>query len=236
MTKSLFLDDMYIKKFEAEVVSVKDGKFIVLDQTAFYPKSGGVACDTGFFSRKSEKFKVIYTGKFNDDISHEVDIEGLQIGDKIIGNIDWDRRYKLMRYHTAAHILSGAFHKNLGGIKITGNNITLEHGRIDFNIENFDRTLIEEQVKFSNEVVKADHKVETYYLSRREVESDPSLTKLAMGIPKNIKEIRMLDIIGFDRQPDGGNHVKSTIEVGPIKIKKMVNKGNKNRRIYFTID
>lgn len=236
MTKSLYLNDMYLKEFEAKVSSVKDGKFIILNQTAFYPKSGGVDCDTGYFMRNSERFNVVYTGKFNEDISHEVDIEGLQIGDKITGKIDWDRRYKLSRYHTAAHILSGAFYKNLGGIKITGNNITLEHGRIDFNMENFDRTLIEEQVKFSNEIVNADHKVETYYMSRSEVESNPALTKLAMGIPKNFKEVRIIDITGFDRQPDGGNHVKSTKEVGPIKIKKLVNKGNKNRRIYFTID
>jgi len=147
MSKALYLDDMFLKEFEAEVVSVKDGKFIVLDQTLFYPKSGGIANDEGILVRGSDTFNVVYVGKFSGQISHEVDKEGLQVGEKVTGTLDWNRRYKLMRFHTAAHVLSGAFFKNLGA-KITGNEIsTLDQGRIDFNLENFDRKLIEEQVK-----------------------------------------------------------------------------------------
>ena len=147
MIESLYLDDMRLKEFEAEVFSVTDGKFIVLTQTAFYPKSGGIANDEGYLVKESETYKVVYAGKFGGKISHEVDKEGLKVGDKITGTIDWERRYKLMRYHTAAHVLSGVFYKNLGA-KITGNDIsTLDQGRIDFNLENFDRSLIEEQVK-----------------------------------------------------------------------------------------
>lgn len=236
MAKALYLEDMLQKEFEAEVVSVKDGKYVVLDQTAFYPKSGGIANDEGTLSRGSDVFKVVYVGKFGGDISHEVDHEGLLVGDKVKGSLDWERRYKLMRYHTAAHVLSGAFYKNLGA-KITGNDVaTTDQGRIDFNLEHFDRTLIEEQVEKSNEIIQKDFPVEVYNLNRSEVEDDPDLVKLAMGIPKGIQSIRIVDIKGFDRQPDGGCHVQSLREIGKISIKKLVNKGKNNRRLYFTID
>ncbi|MHA1729742.1 MAG: alanine--tRNA ligase-related protein [Promethearchaeota archaeon] len=234
---ALYLEDMYMKEFEAKVISVKDKKYIVLDKTAFYPKSGGVDCDLGVLKRGTDLFNVIYVGKFGGKISHEVDKDGdgLQVGDKIFGKLDWDRRYRLMKYHTAAHILSGAFYKNLGA-KITGNNLTVEKGRIDFNIENFNRILIEEQVENSNRIIKEDFKVEIYSLDRDEVDRDPGLTKLAMGLSKSINVVRIVDIKGFDRQPDGGCHVRSTTEIGKIKIQKLVNKGKNNRRLYFKID
>ncbi|UCE15063.1 MAG: alanyl-tRNA editing protein [Candidatus Heimdallarchaeota archaeon] len=236
MSKALYLEDMLQKEFEAEVVSVKDGKYVVLDQTAFYPKSGGIANDEGTLTRGSDVFKVVYVGKFGGDISHEVDHEGLQVGDKIKGSLDWDRRYKLMRYHTAAHVLSGAFYKSLGA-KITGNDIaTTDQGRIDFNLEHFDRALIEDTVDKSNEIVQKDLPVEVYNLDRTTVEQDPDLVKLAMGIPKGIQRLRIVDIKGFDRQPDGGCHVQSLSEIGKISIKKLVNKGKNNRRLYFTIE
>jgi misacylated tRNA(Ala) deacylase len=236
MAKALYLDDMWIKEFDAEVVSIKDGKYVVLNQTAFYPKSGGIANDLGTLNRGSEVFNVVYVGKFGGEISHEVDKEGLDVGDKIIGKLDWERRYNLMRYHTAAHVLSGAFYKHLGA-KITGNDIaSTDQGRIDFNLEHFDRTLIEDEVDKSNEIIQQDYPVEIYYLERTEVEKDPDLVKLAMGIPKGIKKLRIVDIKGFDRQPDGGCHIRSTKEIGKVSIKKLVNKGKNNRRLYFTLD
>ncbi len=236
MAKALYLDDMLLKEFEAEVASVTDGKYVVLNQTAFYPKSGGIANDEGTLTRGSEVFNVVYVGKFGGKISHEVNKEGLQTGDKVTGTLDWERRYKLMRYHTCAHVLSGAFYKNLGA-KITGNDIaSIDQGRIDFNLEHFDRSLIEEQVEKSNEIIQEDHPVEVYYLARSEVEKDPDLVKLAMGIPKGIKNLRIVDIKNFDRQPDGGCHIQSLKEIGKITIKKLVNKGKNNRRLYFTIE
>ncbi|PWI48242.1 alanyl-tRNA editing protein AlaX [Candidatus Heimdallarchaeota archaeon B3_Heim] len=235
MVEPIYLTDMYQKEFEAEVVSVTDGKFIVLNQTAFYPKSGGVANDQGLITRDNDEFNVVYVGKFSGKISHEVDKPGLKVGDKIIGKLDWDRRYTLMRYHTAAHVLSGAFYLNLKA-KITGNEISVDQGRVDFNLENFDRVLIEQEVNNSNRIISKDHSVEVYSLDRKEVEADPDLTKLAMGLPKNIQKIRIVDIKTFDRQPDGGCHVRSLKEIGNIKIKKLVNKGKNNRRLYFTIE
>lgn len=235
MVKELYQDDMFLKEFEAEVISVKDGKFIVLDQTIFYPKSGGVANDLGVIKKGLEIFNVVYVGKFGGKISHEVDKEGLEVGDKITGELDWDRRYELMRYHTSAHLLSGAFYKNLGA-KITGNDLDTGKGRIDFNLEKFDRALIEEQIQKCNEIIQQDNPVEVYYLDREEVEKDPDLVKLAMGIPKKIQTVRIVDIKDFDRQPDGGCHVSSLKEIGKIKLEKLVNKGKNNRRLYYSIE
>ena len=109
MSKALYMDECYLKEFEATVESVKDDKYVVLNQTAFYPLSGGVAYDTGVFIKDNEEFPVVYVGKFEGKISHEVSKPGLKQGDKIIGKIDWPRRYKLMRLHSAAHLVSGIF-------------------------------------------------------------------------------------------------------------------------------
>ena len=148
MEEALYLSDMYLQEFEAEVISVTDEKFIVLSQTAFYPKSGGVSYDQGVLICGNEEFKVGFVGKFGGKISHEVEKAGLKVGDRVTGKLDWDRRYTLMRYHTAAHVLSGAFFKNLKA-KISGNEISIDQGRIDFNLEDFDRSLIEAQVEKS---------------------------------------------------------------------------------------
>ncbi len=235
MVKELYLDDMNLKEFEAEVISVTDGKYVVLDQTAFYPKSGGVANDEGSLIRGSDVFKVVYVGKFKGKISHEVSPEGLQVGDKVIGKIDWERRYNLMRYHTAAHVLSGVFFKH-SSAKITGNDISLNQGRIDFNLEDFDRSLIEDYVDKANEVIKQDLPVVIYNMSREELDQHPDLTKLAMGLPKGITNVRIVDIEGFDRQPDGGCHISTLKEIGTISMRKLVNKGKNNRRLYFGLD
>ncbi|MHA1166732.1 MAG: alanyl-tRNA editing protein [Candidatus Hodarchaeales archaeon] len=237
MAKDLYLEDMNLKEFEAEVIKVNDGKFIVLDQTAFHPRSGGIAHDEGYITRMKdgERFKVVYTGKFKGETSHEVDKEGLEPGDKVKCVLDWDRRYKLMRYHTALHVLGGIFFNDLGA-KITGNDATVEKGRIDFNMENFDRKVLEEHVEKANEIIQKDLPVEVYYMDRAEVDKDPYMMKLAMGIPKSIKNVRIVDIKNFDRMPDGGCHVSSLKEIGEIKIKKLDNKGKNNRRLYFIID
>jgi misacylated tRNA(Ala) deacylase len=236
MTELLYLDDMFLKEFEAKVVFVNDNT-VVLDRTAFYPRSGGVACDTGEIIRKSDglEFKVIFVGKSEGEISHEVDHEGLKEGDEVIGRIEWERRYRLMRHHTAAHILSGAFWVK-GNVKIGGNEIDIDGGRMDFTLEDFDRDKIESYVEKANEIVFQDLSVEIYHITREELEVDPNLTKLLMGLPEDIERVRIVDIKGFDKQPDGGCHVIHTSEIGRIKLTKMKNKGKNNRRMYFILE
>lgn len=237
MTELLYLDNMSLKEFEAKVTLAIDREHVALDQTAFYPRSGGVACDTGVLIRKSDgaEFKVMFVGKSDGEISHEVDLEGLKEEDEVIGRIDWERRYRLMRHHTAAHVLSGAFWKE-GSVKISGNEIDVDGGRMDFTLEDFDREIIEGYVEKANEIVFQDLPVEIDYISREELEIDPDLTKLMMGLPENIDRVRIVDIKGFDKQPDGGCHVARTSEIGTIRLTKMKNKGKNNRRMYFVLE
>ena len=235
MAKALYMEDSYLKEWDTRVVTA-NGNFIVLDSTAFFPKGGGVEWDTGVMTRKSDgkRFKVVYTGKFKGEISHEVDAEGLKKGDGVHCTLDWDRRYLLMRYHTAAHVVSGVFHNEFG-YKITGNQLTPEKGRIDFDMEAFDVEQLKKGIARSNELVGKDLPVEISTMSREEAEKDQTLFKLAMGFPHDLKDIRIVDIKGFDAQADGGCHVKSLKEIGIIRFEKAVNKGKNNRRLYFTL-
>ena len=235
MAKALYMEDSYLKEWDTRVVTA-NGNFIVLDSTAFFPKGGGVEWDTGVMTRKSDGkgFKVVYTGKFKGEISHEVDAEGLKKGDGVHCTLDWDRRYLLMRYHTAAHVVSGVFHNEFG-YKITGNQLTPEKGRIDFDMEAFDVEQLKKGIARSNELVGKDLPVEISTMSREEAEKDQTLFKLAMGFPHDLKDIRIVDIKGFDAQADGGCHVKSLKEIGIIRFEKAVNKGKNNRRLYFTL-
>ena len=236
MSNALYMDDSYLREWDASVVSV-EGKFVVLDSTAFYPNSGGIEHDTGVVTRKSDgkAFKVVYAGKFKGEVSHEVAEEGLAPGDEVHCSLDWERRYLLMRYHTAAHVVSGVFH-NKFGLKITGNQMTPEKGRIDFDMETMDLDLLKKGIVRANELIGKDLPVKVRYLSRQEAEKDPNLFKLAMGFPHDLATLRIVEIVGFDSQADGGCHVRSLGEIGNVSFIEAVNKGKSNRRLYFRLE
>ncbi|AJF61541.1 TPA: alanyl-tRNA editing protein [Candidatus Woesearchaeota archaeon] len=237
MAEALYMEDSYLKEFDAVVKAVSKGKYVILDRTAFFPKGGGIEYDTGVITRKSDykEFKVVFVGKFDGEISHEVDQEGLKEGDEVHCRLDWDRRYLLMRYHTAAHVLSGVFYKEYG-LMMTGNQMTLEKGRMDMNMEEMDPEMISEGFKKANELIKKDFPVEIYSKTKEEAEKDPTLFKLAIGFPHKLDKIRIVDIKGFDAQADGGCHVKSLKEIGKIRFTEAINKGKENRRVYFVLE
>jgi len=236
MNKALYMNDCYLKEWDAEVTSVSKDKFVVLDQTGFYPRGGGIEWDTGVITRENgEWFRVVYTGKFSGTISHEVDKIGLKQGGHVHCQLDWDRRYLLMRYHTATHVLSGVFFKE-HGLKVTGNQLTTEKGRLDLDMQEMDVDLIKNTIMQSNEIISQNLPVEIYYLSREEAEKDTDLFKLAMDFPHHLDTYRIVDIKGFDRQADGGCHVRNLNEIGQIQFKETVSKGRHNKRVYFTIE
>lgn len=233
--KPLYLEDNYIKEFDAIVKKVDKGKFIVLDNTAFYPNSGGQPHDMGkLISEDKTEYKVIFVGKFSGNISHELDREGLKEGDKVHGMINWGRRYKLMRHHTAAHVVSAVIHNKTGAL-ITGNQKSEEKVRIDFNLENFDREQLFADAEEANNYLGEDIPVKKYFISMEELKKDPSLIKLKDKMPPDVKEVRIVEIPGLDKQPCGGTHVDNLKEVGKVKITKVDNKGKNNRRVYFEI-
>ena len=237
--KALYMDDNYLKEFEAVVESIKDGKYVVLSQTAFYPSSGGQPNDAGAMVRESDKteFKVVFVGKFDGAISHEVqNPEGAELkkGDRVKCTIDWDRRYKFMRSHTACHVLSAIFHNESGAL-ITGNQIDLEKCRIDFSLENFDREKISEYISKANEALKRNLQIEISSMPREEALKIPSIVKLANALPPAVKELRIVKIGDIDMQADGGTHVRNTSEVGQIELVSAENKGKNNRKVYFRL-
>ncbi|MBW2973039.1 alanyl-tRNA editing protein [Candidatus Woesearchaeota archaeon] len=233
MTELIYMKDCYAKEFDATVTKV-DGKYVVLDNTIFYPAGGGQPTDTGKLIKDKEEYKVVFAKKMGPDVSHEVDKEGLKEGDKVRGVLDWGKRYLLMRMHTAAHILCEIFHKEAGAL-ITGNQLNVDKSRIDFNLENFDREKMSEYVAKANEIVQKDLPIKIYFKPREEAMKIPSITKLANVLPPAVKELRIVEIEGFDIQADGGTHVNSTKEVGEIEIVGADNKGKNNRRVYYKL-
>lgn len=235
MNNVLYMDNCYLKEFEATVESVKDDKFVVLDKTAFYPLGGGVAYDIGVLLRDNEEFPVVYVGKFDNKISHEVSKPGLKPGDKVIGIINWERRYKLMKLHTTAHLLASIFH-NKSNALITGGNIESEKARMDFSMEEFDRGTIDNHFKLANELLKKNSGIKIHYMKREEALKIPDMVKLANKMPPDVDILRIVEIEGIDKQADGGCHVNSLNEIGKIELVKIENKGKNNRRVYYMVN
>jgi len=228
--KLIYIEDSYIKSFDALVSSV-DGEKVVLDRTAFYPQSGGQPSDMGSIFRGEEEFRVLRVDP--PDPVHVLDKPGLAPGDRVSGRIDWERRYRFMRSHTACHILSAVIF-NETGARITGNQIDLARSRVDFSLEKFDKSEMAAYVDRANRIIIENHTVKTSLLSKTDAMAIPDLVRLAMAVPDR-EEIRVVEIEGVDRQACGGTHVCSTGEVKGIKLVKAENKGKSNRRVYFEL-
>ncbi len=233
MTELIYLKNGYQKECEAAVVSAND-KTIVLDKSIFYPESGGQPGDFGVIKKGSEEFKVISVKKSGGDISIEVDKPGLNAGDKVNCIVDWDRRYILMKYHTAAHLLSAMIHKHTNAL-ITGNQLGLEQSRIDFDLENFDREKLLTYFDEANELIKKNIEVKSYFMPSEDAFKLPELFSLKGKLPPQIKELRIVEIVDVERNACGGTHLKNIGEIGRISFLKADNKGKNNRRVYFTI-
>ena len=234
MEKPLYLQDCYLREWDATVTKA-DGKYIVLSSTAFYPNSGGQPWDEGAMIRDDGKeFRVVFTGKFGDAISHEVNQEGLRVGDKVHCSIDWQRRYLLMRYHTCAHIVSKVIRDDTGA-QITGNQLSLEKGRIDFSIEEFDKEKLASYEQKVNEIIQQNLEVKKYFLPREEALRMPELFSLKDKLPPEVKEMRIVEIGNFDRSACGGTHLNNTNEIGTVRFTDFSNKGKNKRRVYFTL-
>lgn len=234
MTRALYLEDSYLRECDATVVSVKDGKYVVFDQTIFYPKGGGQPWDTGKVLKGNDVYNVVYVGKFEGEISHEVDRPGLQEGDRIRCVLDWERRYRLMRSHTAAHLFASILCTGTGAL-VTGNQLEQDKIRFDFSLEKFDPEILKRYVDKANELLKEDIPVKWYELPKEEALKIPGVVKMAEAFPPDLPRLRIVEIVGVHRQADGGTHVKNLREVGQIKILKTENKGKQNRRVYFAL-
>jgi len=230
LTRRLFWDDMYAREFDARVVTV-EGNRIVLDQTAFNPRGGGLVSDTGTIGTS----RVPEVVKEGEDIFHVVEAPAeFGPGKTVHGVLDWDRRFRIMRMHTSAHILSSVVNRETGAL-ITGNQISPDESRVDFNLENFDRDKMSYYIDRVNEAVQRELEVKTYFMKREEALANPGFVKLANAMPPSLDMLRIVEIGDVDTQADGGVHVRNTREIGKVVGLKTENKGKSNRRLYFTV-
>lgn len=235
MVESLYLSDSYLQTCKAKVAAIKDGKFIFLDRTVFYPRGGGQPCDMGKLLCNGKEYSVISVSKMDGNIAHETSGEcNLKEGDEVECIIDWPRRYKLMRMHTAGHVLGSLMYKQ--GMLITGNQIDVDKTRFDFSMENFSKEAFISLVAEANVQIARNLPVEISFLPREEALKIDGAVKLANALPPDIKELRMVKIGDVDYQADGGTHVKNTSEIGKIVFLGADNKGKNNRRIYYGLE
>lgn len=231
-TEALFREDGYLAEADAEVVAVNERGGIILDRTVFYATSGGQPGDTGRLTRadgRAVEVAATITGETKDEIIHVPASDfGLKAGDKVKLAIDWERRLKLMRMHTACHLLTVVC-----PFPITGAAVAEDDSRVDFDIPDAGFTKEDVTAKLM-ELVRADHPVSTRWITDEELAANPTLVKSKnVRPPSGTGRIRLV-LIGtdgaVDSQPCGGTHVRSTSEVGEIHIGKIEKKGRENRR------
>ena len=232
MTEALFRDDAYLRDCTATVTAVTDSG-IELDRTVFYPLGGGQPGDTGFIEWDGQRSRVIDT-RYGEsgDIVHVVE-EGAAlppVGTAVVATIDWDRRYRHMRMHTAMHLLGAVLPYG-----VTGGNISAEKSRLDFDMAD---TVDKEAVQAALEkLVAEDRPVGCRWITDEELDRQPELVRtMSVQPPRGQGRIRLLEIEGVDLQPCGGTHLASTAEVGKVRIGKVEKKGRQNRRVNIHLE
>jgi misacylated tRNA(Ala) deacylase len=235
MTEILFYQDAYLREFEAAVTGVSvEG--IELDRTAFYPGGGGQPADAGEISAGEITWRIDSVRKVEGRIWHRVAGEPPRTGQLVRARIDWDRRYALMRTHTAMHILCGVIWRDYGA-SVTGGNMEPLQGRMDFEFERMRQELVHEIEARINAEVKAARQVRTQSLPRAEAFQIPDLIRTKINLlPEGIREVRVVEIVGLDLQADGGTHVANTSEVGPLRVVDYKSKGAINKRLVVALD
>lgn len=235
MTELLYTTDAYIKEFQATVVEQVEGG-VVLDRTAFYPGGGGQPCDQGALTDGATTWQVHKARRVAGKPVHFIDGDLPAVGATVTGTLDWDRRYKLMRIHTAMHVLCGVVWRDYGA-QVTGGNMEPLKGRMDFEFETLRKELVSEIEATVNREAGAGRDVLVKVLPREEAFQIPDLIRTKINLlPAGITEVRTVELEGLDLQADGGTHVANTSEIGRIHIPKYKSKGRINKRIYVELE
>lgn len=239
MTDLLYQTDSYLKEFEATVTKAdQESRTVVLDQSAFYPGGGGQPSDAGQLTVGDVVYPVTKTKRKGADVLHFIggELPLPETGVQVQGKIDWDRRYLLMRTHTALHVLCGTVFRDYGAL-VTGGNMEPGKGRMDFEFERLKGELVGEIEAAVNKEAEAGHEVRIKILPREEAFQIPDLIRTKINLlPEGITEVRTVEIVGLDLQADGGTHVKNTSEIGKIKVADYKSKGAINKRIYIEVE
>jgi len=234
VTELLYLTDCYLRKFEATVVAT-EGNRVALDRTAFYPGGGGQPADRGTLLWEDGEAQVVRLRRQGDLVWHELDIEPPPVGVSVSGVLDWEHRYKLMRTHTALHILCGVIWRDYGAL-VTGGNMKPLAARMDFELEHMSADFAQEVEEKINAEVAAARPVKIYILPREEAFQIPDLIRTKVNLlPEGIRQVRIVEIEGLDMQADGGTHVANTREVGTIHVVGHESKGRINKRLRIAL-
>lgn len=236
MSNLLYLEDAYLKEFDAVITEVDEqNKAVVLDQTAFYPTGGGQLCDTGTLVCGGAELKVTGVKKQSGKVLHFVEGTLPACGSKVHGIIDWERRYNNMRTHSAMHVLCGVMW-NDHHAPVTGGNMEELSARMDFELEDLNSESLPHIEERVNEEINKNREIKVDVVPREKANQIDELIRTKVNLlPAGITEIRTIDIVGLDMQADGGTHVKNTSEIGYVKIIKFKSKGKNNKRLYVEL-
>jgi len=239
VSENICYTDAYAQKTDAVVVEIDaDANAVLLDRTVFYPGGGGQPADSGLLIGDSGgSWRVIGAKKRGEDIWHtmEAEAELPAVDTQVSAELDWDRRHRLMRTHSALHVLCGVVWRDHGA-SVTGGNMEPLSGRMDFEFETMSGDLVGEIEKRVNEEVDADREIRVNILPREEALAIPDLIRTKINLlPEGISEIRTVEIVGLDLQADGGTHVARTSEIGRVKVTGYESKGRINKRIRIEV-
>jgi misacylated tRNA(Ala) deacylase len=237
MTEQLFQTDSYVKEFEAQVVTANTEEgAVALDRSAFYPGGGGQPNDVGWLEVGDRTLPVTKVKRQGEEVWHWLDGELAGPGATVTGRVDWERRYRLMRTHTALHVLCGVVWRDYGAL-VTGGNMQPLKGRMDFEFETLRRELVREIEDKVNAEIQKGHEVRIQVLPRAEAFQIPDLIRTKINLlPETITQVRTVEIVGLDLQADGGTHVANTHEVGHVRVVDYKSKGRINKRIHIELD
>lgn len=236
MTRRLYLHDAYLRGCDAVVERVVEPNLVVLDRTVLYAESGGQAADHGTLRWDGGEARVVDSqiegGGHVGAIVHALDGPAPPVGARVQVEVDWPRRYGLMRHHTAAHLIAAVVYRDFKA-KFTGGQLYPDRARLDVHVDAWDPELPKRIEARANEELAKGYEVRNYEVSREEFEKGDLLRTAENLVDPNLATIRMTDIVGLDVQADGGTHVRNTREVGRIEMGKADNKGKGHRRLSY---
>jgi misacylated tRNA(Ala) deacylase len=234
-TELLYATDAYLREFDARVIELTLEGGVILDRTAFYPTGGGQPHDLGTLSWVGGAASIVEVRKNGPLVVHRLEGASPAVGSAVHGQIDWERRYALMRHHTALHSMSGVIYE-LYGATVTGGQMYTDRARMDFLLPDLSQERLKTIEERTNELLSEGHPVSIRVLPRSEAFQIPDLIRTKVNlIPEGVKEIRVVNIEGIDQQADGGTHVANTREVGRVHITGSENKGKGNKRLEIVL-
>lgn len=239
MIEYLYQTDAYLNEFDATITSVDvESRAVILNRSAFYPGGGGQPCDFGILEVAGIRYPVDKVKKQGDDVLHFLgrDEPLPLLHSASHGTLNWERRHKLMRTHTALHVLCGTVFRDYGAL-VTGGDMDPLKGRMDFEFASMRAELVHDIERAVNHEVQQNREIRVKILPREEAFQIPDLIRTKINLlPEGISQVRTVEIVGLDLQADGGTHVKNTAEVGKIKVVDYKSKGAINKRLYIEIE